>query len=61
MIDPNHDFLGFAYQIKLFRFSTVKGTVPRQSLNLKKIMATFCKSEKPVLHRETPCLKNRRF
>jgi hypothetical protein len=28
---------------------------------LKKFMATFCKSEKPVLHRETPCLKNHSF
>jgi hypothetical protein len=26
-------------------------------LNLKKFMATFCKSGEPVLHRETPCLK----
>jgi hypothetical protein len=24
-------------------------------------LATFCKSEKPILHLEPPCLKNRSF
>jgi hypothetical protein len=27
----------------------------------QKFIATFCKSEKPVLHRERPCLKNHSF
>jgi hypothetical protein len=27
----------------------------------QKFMATFCKSEKPDLHREPPCLKNHSF
>jgi hypothetical protein len=48
-------------KLSFFKFSTVKGTVSKYSLNLKKFIATFCKSEKPVLHRGTPCLKNHSF
>jgi hypothetical protein len=48
-------------KLKVFDFCVLKGQSQDKVSLCKKFLATFCKSEKPILHLEPPCLKSHNF
>jgi hypothetical protein len=47
-------------KLNVLDFRELKGQ-SHDKVSLQKFLATFCKSEKPILHLAPPCLKNHSF